>query len=228
MGRSLRARTSITNYAALLDIADEDAAAQPGSSNIPVEDDPGSDFAPGGDALSDAEHEADSPETKLISDPSTAVTSHKPKGKGRAKTEKPAKEPLASDLAAFERPSYRQMYTLPQPSVNHRHKAVPIFRHTAPTERLSQAPRLFGENATMPTNAYTSSQPVTERLNRALGYNIAAGPLWELVEDRGWFKEGDWAVDLLGTAASRRPRVYSDVPIYAQWSILTARSDLQF
>ncbi|KZV71848.1 hypothetical protein PENSPDRAFT_650271 [Peniophora sp. CONT] len=218
MARSLRARNSVTNYAALLDIGDEDDAARPGPSKLPGDDDPGSDFAPGGDAPSDAEQD-ESLEMKLISDLSTPAPSHRPKGKGKTKT---PKEPLAADLAAFERPSHRQMYTLPQPSVNHRHKAVPIFRHSSSTERLTRAPRLFGENATVSTNAYTSSQPVTERLNRALGYNVAAGPLWELIEDRGWFKEGDWAVDHPGTEASRRPRVYSDVPIYAQWSTLTA------
>ncbi|VDB82779.1 unnamed protein product [Peniophora sp. CBMAI 1063] len=228
MGRSLRARTNVTNYAALLDVGDDHDDAHSGPSKPPPDDDPGSDFAPGGDAPSDAEHEEDYTEMKLASSLSSPIPSTKTKAKGKAKAEKTPKEALPADPGPFERPFNRQMYTLPQPSVNHRHKAVPVFRHAAPIERLTCAPRLFGENTTVPTNAYTSSQPVTERLNRALGYNISAGPLWELIEDRGWFKEGNWANDHPGTEASRRPRVYTGITIYAQWSTLAASQAIPY
>ena len=227
MSRSLRTRTSITNYAALPDNGDEDEVIQLGPSRLPLEDDAGSDFAPGGDAASDAEHNDDQSEMTLVPNSIVSASSRKGKMKGKpkrkGKADDASKEPSTAEIAAFERPSYRQMYTLPQPSVNHRHKAVPVFRHSAPTERLIQPPRLFEDNPTVPTNAYTSSQTVTERLNRALGYNIAAGPLWELLEDRGWFKEGDWTVDNPSTEAGRRPRVYSGIPIHSQWSTMTGR-----
>ena len=105
------------------------------------------------------------------------------------------------------------MYSLPVPSVHHRHKAIPIFRREKCVERLTRPPVLFGANETVPTNSFTSDPAVTGRLNKAWGYSIGPGPLWELLEDRGWYKE---AVEPEGgeeKEENRRPRVYPELTI---------------
>jgi hypothetical protein len=115
------------------------------------------------------------------------------------------------------------MYSLPQPSVNHRHKAIPIFREVDEVERLIREPILFGDNETIGTNNFTYSSRLTDRLNKAHGYNVGAGPLWDLLEDRGWYKERVRRGEQLSAEAMRRPRVYDGINIYCNYSIMNER-----
>ncbi|KAJ3511591.1 hypothetical protein NLJ89_g4010 [Agrocybe chaxingu] len=48
-------------------------------------------------------------------------------------------------------------------------------------------------------------------------------PLWELVEDRGWFKEAVTLGIGVDTEGKRRPIVYEDIAIREGWKILTAQ-----
>jgi hypothetical protein len=58
-------------------------------------------------------------------------------------------------------------------------------------ERLQRALRLFAPNETLPTNAYVSTAVplITRRIGRAWGASVGASPVWEIVEDLGWFRE---------------------------------------
>lgn len=99
----------------------------------------------------------------------------------------------------------RQAHSLP--NVHHRHRAIPLWRKPGSIERLSEPPALFEPDKTELTNSWGSIPAVAERINKAWGYNVGPGPLWELLEDRGWYKE---AIDGINAdeEKKRRPRVH--------------------
>jgi transcription factor C subunit 6 len=200
MSRELRPRKG-HNYATLAgDIAEDDAG--PSSSNQFVGDDDqgssGSDF--------DMDEDAHTSQAKTQT-------------KAKAKAKKPFIEmSKAATLPAapgLPRPSNRKMYVLPIPSVNHRHRAMPLFFHTGRVERLTSPPVLFKEPKTTYTHNFTHNASVTDRVGKAWGYNVGPGPLWALMEDRGWFKEG------------RRPRVGEGVGVCGGWEILDDEEDVR-
>ena len=63
----------------------------------------------------------------------------------------------------------------------------------------------------MATNAWASSTIVTDRVNKSWGYNVGPGPLWELLEDRTWFKEAYKSTKF--SEKELRPRVHERVTI---------------
>ena len=109
-------------------------------------------------------------------------------------------------------------------------------------ERLRHAPLLFAPNETIPTNAYASSPLLTRRVGKAWGTGIGVGPVWQIVEDLGWFREakklkpgaaseqqvsGEAAVmeptseqeqELVYDERRHRPRVYADVAPPEGWA----------
>jgi transcription factor C subunit 6 len=122
---------------------------------------------------------------------------------------------LAPGLAHKSR---RQMHARPLPSVHHRHRFLPLIRRVAPVERLVARPLPFpplGTNGvvdhTMKTKSGTADNIIIDRTNRACGYNVGPGPVWELVEDRAWFKEARTGGEDEWMEACRRPLVYSDL-----------------
>ncbi|KAF5357771.1 hypothetical protein D9756_001159 [Leucocoprinus leucothites] len=139
------------------------------------------------------------------------------KGKGKATSKKGNAHPsLGTGLTRTR----RQMYTLPTPSVHHRHRAVPLYRREGRVERLRQPPELFKSPSIVMTNGVDQDR-VLERLNKAWGYNVGPGPLWEMAEDRSWFKEAKIAGNGGDTEAERRPLVHRDVRVKNGWKILT-------
>jgi hypothetical protein len=72
-------------------------------------------------------------------------------------------------------------------------------------ERLQRAPRLFAPNETLPTYAYASTAVplITRRVGRAWGASIGAGPVWEIVEDLGWFRESIYGGEAQAQAQAR-------------------------
>ncbi|KAF8584107.1 hypothetical protein K439DRAFT_1346874 [Ramaria rubella] len=118
----------------------------------------------------------------------------KSKGKGKvvatgrsnaASLHRPATTMLAPGLS---RPSARQNYALPLPSLNHRHRGTPIHLPPARTRRLLSEPKIFGHVETVMTRS-VADPVIRERIAKATGYNFGHGPVWELIEDRSWFKE---------------------------------------
>ncbi|PFH47653.1 hypothetical protein AMATHDRAFT_77094 [Amanita thiersii Skay4041] len=117
------------------------------------------------------------------------------------------------------RASRRQQYSLPALSVHHRHRPVPLFQDTRRVERLALPPQLFGPNSLTWTNSLTHDPKVTDRVQKAWGFNVGDGPIWELVEDRVWYKEGSDSGEE-ASEAKRRPIVYEDVRIKNGWYVL--------
>ena len=158
--------------------------------------------------------------------------------------------------AATPAASARHSYALPNPNVHHRHRPVPLFpgpiatAASAPAstststamlrvERLQRAPLLFAPNETTPTNAYASSTMLTRRVGKAWGAGVGLGPVWQIVEDLGWFREAEKSKlgaageqQVSGDAAGveptpvqvyderrRRPRVYADIAPPEGWAV---------
>ncbi|KAN0116627.1 hypothetical protein V8E52_005771 [Russula decolorans] len=103
-------------------------------------------------------------------------------------------------------PTTSTRHVLPNPNIHHRHRPVPLF--SGPTaapaltptstpavmlrvERLRHTPLLFAPNETLPTNAYASSPLLTSRVGKAWGTGIGVGPIWQIIEDLGWFREAE-------------------------------------
>ncbi|KAJ3576235.1 hypothetical protein NP233_g555 [Leucocoprinus birnbaumii] len=155
--------------------------------------------------------EADMASVRVIQSASTS------KGKGKAATKKGNAHPTLG--TGFTR-TRRQMYTLPTPSVHHRHRAVPLYRREGRVERLKERAQLFSQPSLVMTNGVDQDR-IMERLNKAWGYNTGAGPLWEMAEDRSWYKEAMTIGKGGDTEAERRPLVYGDVRVKNGWQVLS-------
>ncbi|KAK0439584.1 hypothetical protein EV421DRAFT_2010452 [Armillaria borealis] len=219
MSRQLRPRKTRPSYSALagLENADDDGA---GPSIVDLEDaSSGSDFAPGKDAKDAKEDEIDELDEEDdeddmdvdLEEPEPVKPKTKPKARSGDFVVKPKNAPRAAGG------SRRQMYVLPTPSVNHRHRAVPLYARDGQVERLVAHPKPFAETQTTLTNNFTQNVRITDRVNKAWGYNVGAGPLWELTEDRGWFKEGAADAEV---EADRRPIVYRNVKVKNDLQVL--------
>lgn len=183
-----------------------------------------------------------------------AIRIRRSKSPAPAVTPNPATHPSTAP-AATPITSARHGYALPNPNVHHRHRPVPLFSGPtaapalAPTptststallvERLQRAPLLFAPNETLPTNAYASSALLTRRVGKAWGAGVGAGPVWQIVEDLGWFREAEelkpgvaLEQQVSGEAAAvepasvqvyderrRRPMVYEDVVPPDGWAV---------
>jgi transcription factor C subunit 6 len=162
------------------------------------------------------------PPMNLISDadagsiPAVQSASTTSKGKGKAVKKKGKAHP---NLGVGLTRTRRHMYTLPTPSVHHRHRAVPLYQREGRVERLKQPVELFKAPNIMFTNGVDQTR-VMERLNKAWGFNAGAGPLWEMAEDRSWFKESTIVGKGGDTEAERRPLVHRDVRMDSGWQVL--------
>ncbi|KAJ3995652.1 hypothetical protein F5050DRAFT_1573164 [Lentinula boryana] len=235
MSRALRPRKSQPSYASLAGIGNDNNEAGP--STISLDDNSsGSDFTPEtetksrksrgvdekeegdeGDGLSD---EDDEPLEKLqILSPKPS----EPKLKGRVRK---GKGPVSVVKSTVSKPTTlsgsfrRQMYVLPTPSVHHRHRAVPLYSVPGRVERLVSRPSLFSNPEVVLTNNFTMNATIIDRLNKAWGYNVGPGPIWELIEDRAWFKE---AQGLMENERNRRPKVHENVFVPKGWSFLNVK-----
>ncbi|KAI0797510.1 hypothetical protein C8Q75DRAFT_738495 [Abortiporus biennis] len=239
MVRELRKRASRPNYAALANYGDENGAG-PSTIPLVDEDtvDSGSDFElpenkdEDVEAETDAEfdHEDDEEDEETlpqdvedvdrilsenISEPDLQGPSHRttPSGKkgysksgvSQRRNSRKKSVILAPGLSHNPTP---QNYALP--SIHHRHRAVPIFSRDGKTERLAKKPRLLSSAEVVMTNSWSHSSVISDRVNKSWGYNVGYGPLWELLEDRGWFKETQ-EQEGKETEAYRRPKVHQDV-----------------
>ncbi|CAA7271073.1 unnamed protein product [Cyclocybe aegerita] len=246
MPRELRPRTNRPSYVALAGYLDDDddkeeeeeevrpgPSSKRGKSTAFVEDDEDSesDFAPDNaekdvveeeveedmdeDTIGEIDNEV---EEEIVTKPISPKRKRGPASniaKGKMKAEN-----VVKSVGSLSR---RQLYALPTPNVHHRHRAVPLFSRVGRVERLTTGPKTFSVPSVALTNGFTKDSKVTDRVNKSWGYNIGPGPLWELVEDRGWFKEAVTSGTGVDTEEKRRPIVYPEIAIRDGWKILTAQ-----
>ncbi|KAJ3763895.1 hypothetical protein EV360DRAFT_77973 [Lentinula raphanica] len=234
MARTLRPRKSQPNYASSMGTAEDHNDAGP--STIPIDDESsGSDFTPETETVSRRNRDGKAEERDDEDDqgyenseggqdgpPEKAQTlATKPKAKGKVRKGKgpiSVVESTASKPTTLSGTLRRQMYVLPTPSVHHRHRAVPLYSVPGRVERLVSRPRLFSNPELALTNNFTMNATIVDRLNKTWGYNVGPGPLWELVEDRAWFKE---AQGLMESERNRRPKVYENISIPEGWTFMS-------
>ncbi|KAL1741425.1 hypothetical protein HDZ31DRAFT_66944 [Schizophyllum fasciatum] len=124
----------------------------------------------------------------------------------------------------LSRVSRRQMYSLPTPSVKHRHRAIPLYTHTGRVERLTKPPVVFGASSIAACNNFTFDKKVVDRASKAWGYNVGAGPVWDMVEDRSWFKEGaPLTREPYLSEGARRPVVHQHVRVKSGCKVLEVK-----
>ncbi|KAG6911400.1 hypothetical protein DXG01_016497 [Tephrocybe rancida] len=249
MTRTLRPRKSKPSYIALAGIELDDEGAGPSKRAVAFDDDvdSGSDFAPEKDPDAqaaeedneedeDEEMEVDGEDDGPNAAPSISVTASRRSAsvvEAKAKTVRgvfeSALKPLDVEKKAMKGPSKpslsraskRQMYVLPTPSVHHRHRAVPLYTRTGRVERLETRPVLFHAPKIAMSNNFTQNAKVADRVNKSWGYNVGPGPIWELVEDRGWYKEAVEKVPDMDSDANRRPKVHKNMEVKAGWQVLS-------
>ncbi|KAG5644404.1 hypothetical protein DXG03_008571 [Asterophora parasitica] len=198
MSRTLRPRKSKPSYTALAGIELDDENGQPiaGPSKRAVvldEDESGSDFAP--------ENEPDAQE---------------------AEVEDEEDEDGKPDVEEDDGPNLEQSR-----SISRRSTSVLGVKPRAAVKGESLAAsgiktpvnqKLRGVEAQL--GARVETPDVTDRVNKSWGYNVGAGPLWEMVEDRGWYKEAVEDVPDMDRDANRRPKVYKNIRVKEGWEVL--------
>jgi len=122
--------------------------------------------------------------------------------------------PIVFMLApGLSRPNARHNYALPLPSLNHRHRGIPIHLPPLRTLRLMNKPGIFAQAETVLTRSM--AEPIVgERVAKAMGCNLGRGPVWELLEDRSWFRE-------YSSGDQTRHIVYHTVQVKSEWKILS-------
>ncbi|KAF7297836.1 Pre-mRNA splicing factor [Mycena kentingensis (nom. inval.)] len=245
MSRSLRARKSQPNYAVAFDIGDDDEpTAGPSKKPIYEEEDSGSDFAPppadpaendddemdvdnevpfdpGEDLDLANDDEEDAPVVQKVAAVSKPAGKKKVKGTAALNFASKIVLPSVGGAAGIARTSKRQIFILPTPSVHHRHRAVPLYPHKGRVERLTKQPTLFGPQFTTPTYNLSHNAAITNRVSKSWGFNVGPGPLWDMAEDRGWYRE---AVEVQGDyemEATRRPVVHQGIHVKNGWRVLS-------
>jgi transcription factor C subunit 6 len=118
-------------------------------------------------------------------------------------------------------PRAAKTYALPNPSAHHRHRAIPVFFREEMVERLDEPPLLFKEPRIVPTNSMTADHSLTNRVSKSWGFNVGAGPVWQIMEDRSCYKESIGSSTGSEKESSRRPRVYQNVSVRPGWEVLS-------
>jgi len=240
MPRELRPRKSRASYSQL----DVESSSNAGPSRVQIldEENNGNDLVPQGtstrneDDNDDDDFDSDmhvhGPVARALNaglssiskSPSSWSSSKRPKlaTTARPSTSKPPQTVTTTPMPPPQVPPRRttKMYTLPNLSAHHRHRAIPVYHRREDVERLEHAPALFEEPKIAFTKSMTASQSLTDRIGKAWGYSVGPGPVWDILEDRSCFKESVRWKDDPRKEASRRPRVYTNLLVRPGWQVL--------
>ncbi|KIY46871.1 hypothetical protein FISHEDRAFT_46417 [Fistulina hepatica ATCC 64428] len=230
MSRSLRPRTSRPNYNVLagLEEADDDGAG-PSTRFIHEEEDSDSDFSEANKRKqSESSDSAESGDIELDEDVPERGSEDRPvKRKNQifsllASTSSTAIKSMGGAILARA----HKRHVLPRTSLKYaRNKAQPLYAPLQRVERLVKQPSLFVPPSIHMSTNFTSNPNLNARAKKTWEHNVGAGPLWEMLEDRSWFKEsgsskeGDSAPE-----SHRRPRAYDEVQIRDRVEILTSEN----
>lgn len=150
----------------------------------------------------------------------TKSVSQTQKQEQRKSIEAPSGGPSLATASRPQRPGPGPSTTLL--SKDHRHP--PESPWYPPTEvfRLTEPPRPCSTPVTVPTIS-TGHPRVIHRVKKAWTHCVSAGPCWELLEDRAFFKEEYALYDpASGNGRHPRPAVYSELSGHGSQMILSA------
>jgi len=128
------------------------------------------------------------------------------------------KDKTASQVSRAARPSTASQGT---------HRPWSVYIAPGVTRRLSRLPRSLVEcdNSVSQVTKGSADATIGDRVAKAWIHDLGHGPVWELVEDRGWFKEGSPKQEIGSNLTSTdkmdvdgamrdeelRPRVYQEL-----------------
>ncbi|KAI0823602.1 hypothetical protein BC628DRAFT_1490013 [Trametes gibbosa] len=234
MTRQLRSRASRPNYAALMGFTEDENGAGPSNAAEfeELDGDSGSDFALDIGAAADDPAEANEDQVEMELDEDEGFLNEDTQTRKRKRFAPATREPSVpahGSVSAVSRAKKTPAKAIPRrptasvpgvalslnkqtpgmPNVHHRHRSTGVYKKEGKIERLAEPPKLFQPEVTVLTNAWASSDVVSSRINKSLGFNVGPGPLWETLEDRTWYKE---AGTTSGTSEREmRPRVHEHV-----------------
>ena len=128
--------------------------------------------------------------------------------------------PLLSVSASRPNKSKTSMPNISVPPQDHRYRAAPFYRTPTRVERLAAPPLPCSSGEILFTPNWTSDPVITDRINRAHVYNVGPGPVWELIEDRSWWKESITGRADEGSETCRRPRVYESLNVSPNFDVI--------
>lgn len=247
MDSQTRPRRTRRSYA---DFFAHDVSNQRNAHNNAGDDTSGSDFDPEAAKTKDVPTEDDSPseddsvdeeayigmdEDDEGDDLQTIVISPPAKPTRKAKTKDTSKRRKKEQKKPAEVPASGQSLTVasrpqkpgPGPSshlMSKDHRYRPESPWYPPTDvyRLTKAPRPC-QNSIMALTVSTAYPKVNHRVKKAWMYCVSAGPCWELLEDRAFFKEEYMQYDhLSGNGRQLRPIVYPELLERRNYTVLSA------
>jgi transcription factor C subunit 6 len=106
----------------------------------------------------------------------------------------------------------RLQATMALPAKDHRHRPGSLWCPPSGVTRLATKPDMFSAPNVLPTTS-TDDLAIAHRVKKAWMYCISAGPCWELLEDRGFYKE-EYTEYQHSSRSGRvqRPLVYTNLP----------------
>jgi transcription factor C subunit 6 len=102
-------------------------------------------------------------------------------------------------------------------SGGHYKRPPPLYLRPAPIRRLIEEPKPLGTPRTVPSNSGHGQPLVQSRIAKSWARCIGLGPIWQLIEDRSWFKERAEFDEELET----RPCVYEDLELLREQVLLS-------
>ena len=109
-----------------------------------------------------------------------------------------------------QRPTAKASSSLP--AKDHRHRPGSLWFPPSNITRLSAKPGMFSFPDIIPTTS-SENLGISHRVKKAWMYCISAGPCWELLEDRAFYKEEYVNYEPTSRRGRlQRPLVYTDMP----------------
>ena len=222
MTRGLRPRKPRPSYASLIESDDEPIPDNDGDSAS-------DNFQPGDNQEENEDMEIDAPDEEISeveviqpTEEESRPNETKKVKKASANKSSPITTKRARVSTRASKPTVRTSNTGTAQSMDSRQRADPIYYRSARVERLTQPPSPFKPSVTTSTNNWNSSKLCADRYSKACGYIIGGGPVWQLMEDRSWWKESLPVEEgKMETDATRRPRVYESVKVGSDVRIIS-------
>lgn len=130
--------------------------------------------------------------------------------------------PGTQNLLSVSRPHRPGISVAPNlPSKDHRHRPNGLWAPPSDVYRLLSPPIPFSKSEVIRTNS-ADHQAVLQRVKKAWANSSGTGPVWELLEDRAFFKE-EWIDYVLSSQRGRKLRPVIFLTVKAQQPTILSR-----
>ena len=135
--------------------------------------------------------------------------------------------PGTQNLLSVSRPHRPGINAAPNlPSKDHRHRPNGLWAPPSDVYRLLAPPNPLSQSELVRTNP-ADHPSVMQRIKKAWAHSSGTGPVWELLEDRAFFKE-EWVDYDLSSRKGRKPRPVVFPTVRAQQLPILSRKCVRF